>query len=340
MKDERWLPDFCRPMAVFGVVVLAQLVVLLVLYAPTRTLYPGFEELGAASLFAQWLALMSAAMLCLLRPVLSKLSPMLGWPLACLIPILITAGGSAAVHWLDGALALGLSVPRDQGLRFIVGNTLVCALVTFATLRYFHMQSLASQRLRAQTRAQLDALQARIRPHFLFNAMNTIASLIPTRPEVAETAVEDLCELFRASLSDEQRNTRVADELAVVRRYLAIEALRLGDRLQVEWQIDEQTLDLPLSPLLLQPLVENAVYHGIQARAQGGELRISVQRDAQLLTLQVGNPSAPGGSVHHGLGMAQINIRQRLEYLYAGRARLEVEARPDYHQVSLRIPIT
>jgi len=178
--------------------------------------------------------------------------------------------------------------------------------------------------VRAEAKARFDALQARIRPHFLFNSMNTIASLIRVRPAEAESAVENLSDLFRAALGHEAHST-LGEELELVRRYLDIERLRLGERLRVDVRVDELPADMQVPPLLLQPLVENAVYHGVQQLPQGGTVSISGRRDDKSVCIEIRNPCPPTrASKRHGVALE--NTRARIEYHFGARGKLTVES--------------
>ncbi len=194
-------------------------------------------------------------------------------------------------------------------------------------------------RERSELQARLDSLRARIRPHFLFNTMNSIASLIDSRPAAAEQAVEDLAELFRASLQDNYRDTTVSDELHLCRLYLGIEQLRLGDRLALDWSVDDSLSDLPMPGLLLQPLVENAVYHGVAQLPQGGTIRIAVARLGELLQVTIENPvpATPGHT--EGNHMALANIEQRLQGLFGEDASLAAALEKDCFRVVLQYPV-
>jgi len=139
-------------------------------------------------------------------------------------------------------------------------------------------------------RARLEALQARIRPHFLFNSLNSIASLIASDPERAELAVLDLSDLFRASLAKPGSLVAWRDELALARRYLSIEQYRLGARLELDWQVEGVPDDLPIPQLTLQPLLENAILHGIQPRVEGGRVEVRARYVDGLFELCVSNP--------------------------------------------------
>ena len=192
----------------------------------------------------------------------------------------------------------------------------------------------------AHAQAQVQALQARIRPHFLFNSMNSIASLIRHDPATAERAVEDLSELFRAALGTGSGESTLAEELHLAERYLAIEALRLGSRLHVDWVLpDDLPRTLPLPRLILQPLVENAIVHGIAKLPQGGKLRIAAWREGAQLHIDVSNPLPPAITPSHGNHHAQDNIAQRLAHRFGARARMAAGARDGYYAATLIVPI-
>ena len=207
-------------------------------------------------------------------------------------------------------------------------------------LRYFYVQ----QRLRIQEQAELQsriqALQSRIRPHFLFNSMNIIASLIATDPETAETVVEDLSELFRASLNDAGNQVPIDDELDLCQRYIRIEALRLGDRLKLEWHIQKPTTPVKIPLLTLQPLLENAIYHGIQPLPEGGTIAVALTYVDDIVEITITNPLPAPGRRHESEGnrMALQNIRSRLSVLYGDRADLTTQVDEDSFVTCLKFP--
>lgn len=194
------------------------------------------------------------------------------------------------------------------------------------------------RRRESELQSRIQALQSRIRPHFLFNSMNSIASLISVDPDAAEKVVEDLSQLFRASLSTNEEQVTLAQEVSLCRRYLYIEQLRLGDRLTMDWQIDEPLLSQPIPLLTLQPLLENAVYHGIQARPEGGEIRIAIYRADNEVCISIANPVPPVRGHHRGNRMAQDNIRYRLEALHGKAAKLDVSQLSGHYQIIVRYP--
>lgn len=212
----------------------------------------------------------------------------------------------------------------------IVGNGFVTALmIAFGRYRD-RIEEIELRELRARHEslaAQAKALQARIQPHFLFNCLNTVASLIQEDPRRAEAMVEKLSDLFRYTLdASKEVYVALADELAAVEGYLELESLRYGERLKAVLHADPDCDDVPVPPLVLQPLVENAVVHGIAPRRAGGRVEVRVERRSEVLVLQVEDDGAgPGASHHHGSGTALADLRQRLELLYRGRASLHVD---------------
>jgi two-component system sensor histidine kinase AlgZ len=193
--------------------------------------------------------------------------------------------------------------------------------------------------VRAEGEARYQALQARIRPHFLFNSLNSIAALIGVRPREAETAVEDLAQLFRAGLSETTRRIPLGEELEVTRAYLRTESLRLGERLRVRWEIDDGLEQHRVPPLCLQPLVENAVTHGIEPLPSGGEVVIGIRQADGRLLIRVENPTPAQAQESLGARSALDNIRQRLSLIYGRAAELRVEQTPERFAATLRLPV-
>jgi len=332
--DASPLPDFCRLPALFALFVVGALTVTVMWLAPGPP--RGWTLYSVAVLFASWLALVIAVALCLLRPALQRLPGR--WPYvgAWLLVVLIVALASAVVCWIDASLQMPFIDARLAV--FVRDNTLVAALLGAAMLRYFYVLAQWQARLAAVAQAQVGALQARIRPHFLFNSMNTVAALIRVDPAAAERTVEDLCELFRAALGQHDAGDgTLGEELALVERYLAIEALRLGERLRVTRALDDLPAAFPLPRLLLQPLVENAVRHGIQPLRAGGEIALRGHRDSTGIHLEITNPlpttpAAPGNG--HGLD----SVRQRIAYHYGPHARIDAGPHDNRFVVSLYLP--
>lgn len=244
--------------------------------------------------------------------------------------VLALAGGlTGALIFYADALALG-----ERG--GILRPALLAMAASGLLLAYFELRSRAFSP--AQAEARLAALNARIRPHFLFNSLNAVLSLIRARPQQAEAALESLSDLFRAAMRDPGELVSLADEIALGKQYLELEHLRLGDRLAVDWQIGAVSMDLPIPPLMLQPLLENAVYHGIEPAPAGGVVRIAIAQRGDELAISIANPTTGRGQHAAGNHMALANIRERLALYYDLEARLETVATETSHEVRIVLP--
>jgi len=238
MRDppEPWVPDFCRLSTLFAVIVGAETVVAILGFAPLGRERWDAAEFGTASLFAQWIALVSAMLLCRMRLPLAQLRPAVGALIAWSIPVSVAGFGAWILVRIDAGIGGLLGPDPVDPARFITRCAALAGLIGAAALRYAYVQDQWRRQVSAQAKSEVDALQARIRPHFLFNSMNSIASLVRIDPVRAERAVEDLSDLFRAALGAGEGESTLAGEVELVERFLAIEKLRLGDRLGVEWQ--------------------------------------------------------------------------------------------------------
>lgn len=237
--------------------------------------------------------------------------------------MLALTGEIARMHWLANA---------------ITGGILAAVLVGYLVLR-------AEGRTPAATTAQLTALQARIRPHFLFNALNSAIALVRDEPSKAERLLEDLSDLFRATLQDPRSTIALREEIELAQRYLDIEQIRFGERLQVQWDLDPAALDTRLPPLLLQPLVENAVKHGAEPSEIGTKVTISVQlTQKKFILLRVTNTLSPTKArnpqalVRKGQGMALANVERRLRLLHDVQATFRATHKEGIFEVSISLP--
>jgi len=345
-REEPWLPDLCRLPRLAVMLGMAELVVLILALSPDGGLWD-IERFVTASGFALWLALTASVLLCVSRRRLSLLPPSLGSSLALLGGALIAALGASMMYVIDTSLGYGL-VPKGVSVwRFAWGAAAVTMLVVGVVLRYLYVNDGWKAQVRASARAEADALAARIKPHFLFNSMNTIAGLVRSDPVVAERAVLDLSDLFRAALGAGDSDSSLAEEVELAEQYLAIEQLRLGERLQIAWRRAEPLpWSQPMPRLVLQPLVENAVLHGISRLPGGGMIEIDLENDRDDLLLRVRNPAPPprerdsgGPEGHVGARHAQRSIGQRLRYAYGPRAKMTAGWEQDYYHCELRIPV-
>ena len=247
--------------------------------------------------------------------------------------IVILALALAVTFALD---ALFATLGVDEGPAFVLRHSAFSLMTTGTLLGYFHLR--ASALSPAITEARLQALQARIRPHFLFNSINAVLSLMRKEPRRAEAALEDLAELFRVLMKDNRQLTPLADEIELCRQYLELEKLRLGERLKIEWHVENMPRDALVPPLVLQPLLENAVYHGIEPSSSPGIIAINVFLRRGEVHAVLRNPYRFTGNHHAGNKMAMDNIRERLALHFDAEASLESRAGKDSYEVHIRMP--
>lgn len=280
------------------------------------------------SAIAQPMLLLSLLVLYAAYPLLKKLDYKLG--LAAIISMVVLS--CLTIHWL-----LTLTFIFDNLIS--VKRMLFYAFITcIIILYYFNLQQRAYSP--AVDEARLQALQARIRPHFLFNCINAVLSLIRTQPKRAETALEDMADLFRVLMADNRDLVPLAQEIALCRQYLALEKLRLDERLMIEWIIDDMPPDGLIPPLLLQPLIENAVYHGIEPLPNGGKIIIQIYTKHNEIHLILSNPFSIKNTRHIGNQMALKNIKDRLALHFDLEASLKSSQSNDVYQVHITLPHT
>src|SRR4051812_9203055 len=218
-----------------------------------------------------------------------------------------------------------------------LGRTLVLTLLVAASLlAYFSLHTKAFSPALAE--ARLQALQARIRPHFLFNSLNAVLALIRRDPKRAERTLEDLADLFRTLMADARQFVRLADEISLLERYAEIEQLRLGDRLRISWELDASPSDALLPPMVLQPLLENAVYHGVEPGTGTGDVLVRIERRGDRVHAAIENPYLEKGNQRAGNRMALDNIRERLALFFDAEARLETRIANGRYRVDIEIP--
>ncbi|MFZ5723608.1 MAG: sensor histidine kinase [Pseudomonadota bacterium] len=336
-----FLPDLCGREAVGILVLVAELLAIVLVLARSGLTTDAWLDLAVTSLFVQLVALSSAAILCQLRKHLEGLHRRQAAVLAYGVIVADALFFSLLTQYLYGAVLGAANPATGPTLASVLSHVLIAAIIGGLIMRYFYVQEQLRLQQEAELKARIQALQSRIRPHFLFNSMNIIASLIATDPETAETVVEDLADLFRASLRDAGNEVPLAQELDLCRRYIRIEQLRLGERLRVDWQLADLPLaDLRIPLLTLQPLLENAIYHGIQPLADGGTVTVAATfRDGEI-RIRVDNPvgDAPPETGHRGNRMAMENIRYRLQAMYGPEAGIEGGRQGDSYGTTLHYP--
>lgn len=338
-NQQQFLPNFCHDSTLLLVLLIAELLAVILTLAHSGADESFWKDLALSSLFIQWIALCSVALLCRLGTWLNHRTPAIAAIIAYAIVLLVTLSLSGlTVIFLNWVVINPEVLPASNDFQFLLRNTLISAIVTAVGLRYIYVQHDWKRGIEAHTGARLAALQARIRPHFLFNSMNTIAALIQNHPEDAETAVLNLASVFRSVL--EERNwSSLKSELDLCKHYLDLEALRLGERLNIVWLIESGLETLNMPALLLQPLIENAIYHGIQPRPSGGTIQIKAQTISSNLIIQIDNPLPNHDTVPHtGNGIAIDNLQERLRLAYKGNASLTVQQSAEFFSVRLSLP--
>ena len=331
-----FLPDFCEQGNLLRTMLIAQLLAFILVAATPGGWYERLRSLATISLFIQWVAVVDIALLCGLQGRLARFDDRMAALLAFALLQSVTVAFTLIAHAVARALALPVGLMELETL--LVENGTISVIVSAIALRYFYVTAQWRREVETAADARVQALQARIRPHFLFNSMNTIASLTRSDAATAEAAVEDLSELFRASLAQNSVVT-LAQELELAGSYLRLEQQRLGERLTVEWALDDDVAEVELPALTLQPLVENAVYHGVEQCDAGGCVRIETRRTEAAVLITVTNPVPAERRRSSGHRIAQDNVRQRLELAFAGRARMDIDHSDETYRVILTIPI-
>jgi len=340
-----YFPDFCRPPAVLTVVLVAALLAVVLALGRHAARGEFWVELARTSVYLLWTGLACAAVLCRARPWLARRPLRTSSLLALALIVVTVALVSEAVFWFGRwwetrrlGVASGIFPARHWA--FLLPNLGIAAIVGALALRYFYVAHEWKRSVELEARSRIRALQARIRPHFLFNSLNTIAALTRSEPTRAEEAIEDLADLFRVSLSESRAQISLREELEVARLYQRIEQLRLGDRLQVRWRVADLPPQAVVPSLLLQPLLENAIGHGIEPLPEGGTVTVDGRRDGDDLVIEIANPwPGTAGAVRSGNRMALDNIRQRLDLAFPGRASVEVSEGEARYRVTLRFPV-
>ena len=319
------VPDF-RHLGVMARVLLAVNGAALVgsLYA-TPELASALERFVQAAAFLEPLLLIELVALFALSPWLARLSYAPG----CAAVVAVVVALAGLYHAAASSLTLDLPPSLTRTL-------LLAALLSASMLAYFRLYTKAFSPALAE--ARLQALQARIRPHFLFNSLNAVLALIRRDPRRAERSLEDLADLFRTLMSDARQFVRLADEIALLERYAEIEHLRLGDRLRITWELDTAPPDALLPALVLQPLLENAIYHGVEPGTAAGDVLVQIERRGDRIHAVIENPYIEAEQRRAGNRMALDNVRERLALFFDAEARMETRVDAGRYRVEIEMP--
>lgn len=336
-QAQAYLPDFCAAGTILVILLVAELVAILLTLVSFE---PGtfLTELSKMSMFVLWLALLGDGVLCTIRPWAEKQGNT-GAFVVCFILLEVLCLVLAEVTWQLTSIFAEAVIIDSTHSEFLLKTFAASSIVIALSMRYLYISSEWRHSIVLEAQSRISALQAMIRPHFLFNSLNTIASLARTNPLQAEEAVEDLADLMRANLNARKDRTTLKEELETAAIYQRIEKLRLGDRLKVHWDVEALPMRALIPSLTIQPLLENAIYHGIELLQDGGEVTVSGRRDDDDLEIRISNPVARDQTRKTGGNkMAMSNILQRFELAYGHRSHVDIEEEPDHYSVKLRFP--
>ena len=320
------LPDFCNLGVLLRILLGVESMLGIAVWLQATDYGEIVHLFMAYSMVAQTALLLTLLLLCLASGRLTRLSYFAGAIGVTMIAVCTT-----------GLVMYGMSrVLLDRERLMTMHDLLNVVGMSVILLAYFHLRGQVLSPALAE--ARLQALQARIRPHFLFNSLNAVLSLVRVEPQRAERALENLSELFRVMMADNRNLSTLADEVDLCRQYLELEALRLGDRLQVVWHADKMPVSALVPPLMMQPLLENAVYHGIEPATQAGEIHINIYQSSGQLHIVIRNPYQQSGRHHAGNKMALNNIKKRLMLHFDVEASLRTQIGDNFYQVHISLP--
>ena len=326
------VPDCCNVGVGLRAIVMVNAAALVVAIAQAPSAASVWPALLSIVLVLEPTLLASIAALCAARKWVNGLGQRWQWVIGIGIPVVLAG-------LIAGALS-GFALDEDvssAGRAWWIGSRmLVTGAVAAALLEVFRLRARAYAP--SFSEARLQALQARIRPHFLFNSLNTVLGLIRSDPRRAEHTLENLADLFRVFMRDARELVPLDDEVITCKEYLAIEQLRLSNRLRVAWEIDEMPGDALIPSLLLQPLLENAVHHGIEPRTEEGTLHIRISRPGERVRVEIDNPLSATPATRPGNQMALSNVRERLMLLYDMEADLKSGPQGDRYRLHLEFP--
>ena len=325
------LPDTCNLGIVLRTLGPLNLLGVLAALVSTATLADALARFASLALILEPVVLGSLVVLCFARRVVNGLAHAAQWAIGLGVP----AALAALVSWVFQRIAEP-DLAAVDALWWAASRALVAAVAAWAFIEYFRLRARAFSP--SFSEARLQALQARIRPHFLFNSLNTVLGLMRSDPRRAEATLENLADLFRVFMRDARELVPLDDEVVTCKEYLAIEQLRLGERLQVVWQLDEMPGDALLPSLLLQPLIENAVHHGIEPNTETGTIEIVVSRPGERVRVEIVNPLSATPPVRPGNQMALSNVRERLMLLYDMEADLRAGIEDGRFRLLLEFP--
>ena len=346
MSKKTSATDFLPEFGSFGFAVrfilLAELIALIITIGRNESFDArAWQDFNLLSAFALAITLAAVVILKLGAPLLKRLSATVASIFVVVLMLLITAVGvDAMIFALHDLRLIAERWPEWRG-SLMIRSLLIATIISALGLRYYFLQHRANAESRAQQESRMQALQSRIRPHFLFNSLNSVAALARSDPQKAEAVLHDLADLFRMLLADARKLVPISAEREISRQYLEVEKIRLGDRLQIKWSVSDIPRSAMIPALTLQPLLENAIYHGIEPRFGGGTIRIEMWTEGEMLNIMIANPLADVRAQTHSMGnkIAQDNIRERLQTQFGEQASMQAFEEGGQYHVKLKMPI-
>jgi two-component system sensor histidine kinase AlgZ len=332
-----WLTDFCESKHLFVSIIMIQIVVIIYALSFLSFNLAFLDKLSSITLMAQFIGITLLLTLCKMRRFFNYFDVFFGVIVLIAFVIGLTSLLAQIIGYLNLQLTFNL-LEKQTSINYVNFKLSISAvIICLALVRYFYIQDQWNEQIRKLSDARLLALQARIKPHFLFNTLNSIASLIHIDADKAELAIADFSNLMRRAFTHKDKSISIKEELNWVKQYLNIEKLRLDERLEYSIHCEDELLHIPIPVLCLQPLVENAILHGIQPLENGGKIDINIFSKNKRVIIQVKNPYIDSQNSQSN-GMAIANIRERLRLQYGNKANISINDSDGFFQVSLEVP--
>ncbi len=342
IKDQPFLPNFGSLGVAIRIIILMELMAVIITVSRNSVFNEqAWADFNLLSAFALTISFCSIVVLKVVSPFIRRMSVVGGSLVVFLLLLTVT---TVAIEFIIFALFdIGLIEQRWPEWRnsLVVRGLIIVGLISIPALRYMYLAFRIQADQKSQQEARMQALQSRIRPHFLFNSLNSVASLTRRDPEKAEAVLHDIADLFRVLLADARKLVPISAEREISRQYLEVEKIRLGDRLKIKWNVSNVPRSALIPALILQPLLENAIYHGIEPRFAGGKITIDMWTEGNILNVMISNPlpENPGKSHTKGNKIALDNIRERLETQFGSAASLQSFQEGNNYHVKLKMPI-
>lgn len=338
LSQTPWLTNFCDNLRIFVSIVMLQIAVFIYSFGFLAFDFEYLRKLSILTLLTQLVGIVILITLCKLRGFFNHLNVIVGVLLLSLLIVVITTLLAQVIGYLDLQLTFNL-FGNQQAVDFINFKlTIASIIICLALIRYFYIQDQYNRQIQALSDSRIGALQARIKPHFLFNSLNSIASLVSIDPVKAEKAVTDFSSLMRRTFTYKKQSIPIAEELRWIKQYLAIEKLRLADRLKFEITCHKSCENKMIPTLSIQPLVENAIIHGIQPLEKGGLIIIKIEAVNNMINISVTNPYIDKKKPRSN-HMALANIKERLQLQHGSKALLQVNGHNGEFKATITLPL-